>query len=365
MSISHLSITQVRNLSQASLTLSPNINIFYGQNGSGKTSVLEAIHLLGLAKSFKPARTRSMIQWEQDESVVFCKVGEAQLPVGISRRKDGKHHVKISGEPAKSTAELAELLPVQLINSDAFLLLEGSAKNRRQFLDWGVFHVEHTFFQEWQRLQKSLKNRNILLRSGKITDPLRDTWDQEFIVAATEVDRLRQRYLSGFVKEFERVLALLIDLPDLKFHYTRGWDKTKPIEEVLKKNIHRDIKSGFTNAGPQRADMKLKLHGELASDVLSRGQQKLVVCALKLAQGYYLSKQAGKQSIYLIDDLPSELDKRHINLMCELLEGMDAQAFITCIEQQQLSTSWQRHQPKMFHVEHGRIENVSENGVQL
>ncbi|BCD99939.1 DNA replication/repair protein RecF [Marinicellulosiphila megalodicopiae] len=364
MSISQLSITQVRNLSQANLSLSPHINIFFGQNGAGKTSVLEAVHLLGLAKSFKPARTRSMIQWDQTESVVFCKVGEANLPVGISRKKDGKHQVKISGEPATSSAELASLLPVQLINSDAFLLLEGSSKNRRQFLDWGVFHVEHTFFHQWQRLQKSLKSRNILLRSGKISDPLRDTWDREFIEAATEVDNLRQRFLKGFVKEFERVLGLLIDLPGLKLHYTRGWDKTKTVEEVLKHNLQRDLKSGFTNAGPQRADMKLKIHGELASDVLSRGQQKLVVCALKLAQGYYLSKQTGKQSIYLVDDLPSELDSRHIKLMCQLLEEMDAQAFITCIEQQQLATSWQRHQPKMFHVEHGRIVIAPENGVQ-
>lgn len=145
MSLSRVSVTAVRNLHPVTFSPSPRINILYGANGSGKTSVLEAVHLLGLARSFRSTRLTPVIQYEQLACTVFGQVelsegGSSNL--GISRDRQGEFTIRIDGQNARSAAQLAEILPLQLINPDSFRLLEGAPKIRRQFLDWGVFHVE-------------------------------------------------------------------------------------------------------------------------------------------------------------------------------------------------------------------------------
>jgi DNA replication and repair protein RecF len=336
---------------------SEHINIFWGNNGAGKTSVLEAIHYLTHGRSFKSSRNRSLIQRDQQQLVVYGVVGPGRYPIGIQRNQDGTVDIRISGERITAVSELARMVPVQVINSDAFLLLEGSPKTRRQFLDWGVFHVEPSFLSAWQRAQKALKNRNILLRSGRINDLQMNPWTQEFITASNEVDRLRQHYLADFSEYFQQLLSRLIDLPDLKLSYSRGWDKTKTLDEVLKDGQDRDKKTGFTHSGPQRADLRIRLGKENAADVLSRGQQKLVVSALKLAQGLDLMKRKeSKRCIYLLDDLPAELDQHHIEQICQVLEQMDAQFFITCIDPESVQPYWQqKDRLRLFHVEHGAV----------
>lgn len=147
MSLTRVSVTAVRNLHPVTLSL-PRINILYGDNGSGKTSVLEAIHLLGLARSFRSARLQPVIQYEEAACTVFGQVMLANgiaSNLGISRERQGEFTIRIDGQNARSAAQLAETLPLQLINPDSFRLLEGAPKIRRQFLDWGVFHVEPRF----------------------------------------------------------------------------------------------------------------------------------------------------------------------------------------------------------------------------
>ena len=152
MSLRRIMVTAVRNLHPVTLSPSPRINILYGANGSGKTSVLEAVHLLGLARSFRSTRLNPVIQYEQPACTVF---GEVELTsggtsnLGVSRERQGEFTIRIDGQNAKSAAQLAELLPLQLINPDSFRLLEGAPKIRRQFLDWGVFHVEPRFLPAW------------------------------------------------------------------------------------------------------------------------------------------------------------------------------------------------------------------------
>ena len=163
MSLSRVSVTAVRNLHPVTISPSPRINILYGANGSGKTSMLEAVHLLGLARSFRSTRLLPVIQHEQAACTVFGVVDEAEgglRNLGVSRERNGEFTIRIDGQNARSAAQLAEIMPLQLINPDSFRLLEGAPKIRRQFLDWGVFHVEPRFMGTWQRLQKALKQRN-------------------------------------------------------------------------------------------------------------------------------------------------------------------------------------------------------------
>ena len=362
MSLSRLSVTGVRNLQPVTLTPSPRINILHGDNGSGKTSLLEAIHLLGMARSFRSSRLNPVITHEQACCTVFGQVelGDDQSSaLGVSRDRSGELRIRINGQSVRSAAELAEALPLQLINPDSFRLLEGAPKLRRQFLDWGVFHVEPRFLKAWQRLQQALRQRNSWLRHGTLDTASQAAWSRELSAASDEIDGYRRAYIQTLKPVFEQTLASLLALDGFQLSYYRGWDKDRSLADVLEGSIDRDRAMGHTQAGPQRADLRLRVANHNAAEILSRGQQKLVVCALRIAQGHLVSEAKRGQCIYLVDDLPSELDDQHRLALCRLLEQLNCQVFITCVDSNVLQEGWRDDTPvSMFHVEHGAIAQV-------
>ncbi|MBO9493717.1 DNA replication/repair protein RecF [Thalassotalea sp. G20_0] len=362
--IQQLAITDIRNLSSVSLTPSSSVNVLYGLNGSGKTSVLEAIHLLGVARSFRTSRIKPVINRDAEVCTVFGRIGvpSGTIPVGVSRNlRDETLQIRVSGENLKSTSELARLLPLQVINPDTFRLLEGSPKLRRNFIDWGVFHVKHhDFFPLWKRMQKALKQRNSLLRHGRINGSELTSWNIEFAKAANAIDVLRGDYIQKLTPVFNEVLSELADLDNLSIQYYRGWDRERELHEVLSSGLARDVQSGYTHAGPQRADLRIRMGKGSAVDILSRGQLKLVVCALKLAQGFLYKELQDKQCIFLVDDLPSELDTPNRQKLCRLFQKMNCQTFITCVEKEALEHCWlPETEVKMFHVKHGQVTVTS------
>ena len=367
--IQQLSITDIRNLSSVSIKPSLSVNVLYGLNGSGKTSVLEAIHILGVARSFRTSRIKPVINRDAEVCTVFGRLGVASgsIPVGVSRNlRDETLQIRVSGENLKSTSELARLLPLQVINPDTFRLLEGSPKLRRNFIDWGVFHVKHhDFFPLWKRMQKALKQRNSLLRHGRINGSELTSWNIEFEKAANAIDVLRSDYIQRLTPVFNEVLSELTDLENLTLQYYRGWDKERSLNEVLASGLARDAQSGYTHSGPQRADLRIRVGKVSAVDILSRGQMKLVVCALKLAQGFLYKELSGKQCVFLVDDLPSELDIPHRLALCQLFQKMNCQTFITCVEKEALENCWlPETEVKMFHVKHGQITLDDNPGQQ-
>ena len=360
MVIRRLEITDVRNIRQAHLTELSNFNILYGLNGSGKTSVLEAIHLLSSARSFRSHKLKPLINNSAEQCVVYGEVCSFQpshySAIGVQRSRKETGVIKVDGSLVRSTSVLAEKLPLQVINSDTFLLLEGSPSVRRQFLDWGVFHVEHSFHGIWKTVQRCLKQRNTLLRHGRIIDAELDVWTDELVRASEQLDCLRKAYLERFNHVFGECLAKLIQLEGVTLTYQRGWDKERSLADVLLANKDKEKEQGHTASGPHRADLRLRYQGHMAADILSRGQQKLVVCALRVAQGYLLSQLTQRQCVYLIDDLPAELDQYHRRALCELLSDLDCQVFITCVDHKDLDhCGLNQDLVRLFHVEHGNI----------
>lgn len=362
MSIIRLDVTGLRNLKPVTLSLSPQVNLFYGHNGSGKTSILEAIHLLSLARSFRSHKINTVINYEMNDCTIFAKVQKSAdiiHQLGINRNKQGDLEIRLDGQTIRTAVQLADALPLQIINPESFGLLEGSPKLRRQFIDWGVFHSEKRFLHAWQRVQKSLKQRNSWLRKNKRDFNELAVWNKEFCSACEEVDSYRAKYIELFLPVFYKILKDLLDINDFTLSYYRGWDKEEQLETILQNNIERDLNLGHTQSGSQRADLRLKLGGYNAVDILSRGQQKLVVCALKIAQGYIIDNYKKGQLIYLIDDLASELDEIHRTSLCRLLDNLNCQIFITGVEKEPIYSLW-RSQTKisMFHVEHGNISSI-------
>jgi DNA replication and repair protein RecF len=362
-----LAFTGVRNLQPLDLRGLGGINLFFGPNGSGKTSVLEGIFLLGMARSFRTQHARNVIRHGQDECTVYGEWrsddGSGPMtPVGVSRTVDGSVQIRIGGRNVRAVSELAELLPMQVINAQGFELLAGPPAERRQYLDWGVFHVEHGYQASWQRFQRSIKQRNSLLRHGKIASGELATWDHEFAVAGEQVDEGRRAYFERLLTVFKELASRLSpDLEGMELRYRRGWDREQSLSDALAATAVSDREQGYTHVGPQRADIRLLHDGHAAGETLSRGQQKLVVCALKLAQGLLLSRQRGRSCVYLVDDLPAELDANHCGLVAGVLSELNAQVFITCVQQDELAGAWpdaQGQPMRMFHVEQGCVHAV-------
>lgn len=364
-----LKINGLRNITGAQLEGFSRFNLFYGSNGAGKTSVLEAVHLLGLGRSFRMSRHKPLITYDAAELVVFGEIGQgasggSSTPVGVRRARAGDYEIRLQGQRGTTAAELAALLPLQVINSETFQLVLGAPGLRRQFLDWGVFHVEHGFLEQWRRLQRSLKQRNSLLRHGTITGRELAPWDAEFLQAAESVATMRERYFLGWMPIMKAVLGRLWPegAEDCAVALYPGWDKAAALSEVLARQYQRDQERGYTSMGPQRADMRITHRGAPVADVLSRGQLKLLSAAMRISQAALLHATSGKQCVFLVDDLPAELDAERRALLCAELDKLGCQVMITSIDKQLPERGIVPAELAMFHVEQGRITHQGQSG---
>ncbi|MBX2809097.1 MAG: DNA replication/repair protein RecF [Cellvibrionaceae bacterium] len=355
----------MRNLKQVSLDLSPTINIFYGNNGSGKTSLLESVSLLGLGRSFRSYKNRSLINAEAKELLVFAEIHKDQqiIPVGIQKNTKGETRIKIDGESAQSAVSLAQQLPLQIIDASAFALIEGPSGQRRRFLDWMVFHVKPDFVVLWRRLQRVLKQRNQLLRRDKITALEIQPWDKELSALAVDIHQLRASVFELFLAQLNALTPSFLvtnNIMDLDIRYEPGWDTQQAFMDLLSHHFVRDQHLGYTAFGPQRSDIKIKINNKPAAEVLSRGQEKALICAFHIAQAKLFQEQRQESCVFLVDDLLAELDKHNADKLIDWLIELKGQTLITGIDRDALLGLWaQKNKPTEFHVEQGDIRSCS------
>lgn len=355
MALINLAIRDFRNIAAAELDFSPQLNLITGQNGSGKTSLLEALFFLGRAQSFRTTHTANLIREGATSLLVAGRLeglkGD-EVPVGIERDKMNAR-VRMAGKPVRHLSELVGHFPFQLLNPDSHQLLEGGPRYRRRFLDWGVFHVEPAFFAAWQRYSRTLRQRNAALRAGAPTQEIQ-LWDPELWAATELLDSQRRRYLDTLLPILDDYLRRLTGTQGIKWEYRSGWSRKQSYREALSDSLEGDSRQGFTRVGPHRADLLPTLEGYPAQERVSRGQQKQIVVALMLAQAKVYRQQQGQPCLFLIDDLASELDGVHRDRVLGQLHELQAQVFLTAINGAAIDTSiWPEH--RQFHVEHGRI----------
>lgn len=357
MYLTQLDIHQVRNLREVKIKPGKRCNYIFGANASGKTSVLEAIYLLSIARSFRTTHIKHVISFDQPALQVFARIentNKENTPIGLERSVK-KTRIRINGEDIKQVSELSSLLPVQIINPDVHKLLEQGPKYRRQFIDWGVFHVEHTFLQAWQQYYRVLKQRNAALRRKHDKKSI-TLWDEQLIQYAKIITLSRENYLLGFLPIFNKYVDKLMGL-SVSMNYQRGWNSELSFTETLENSFEKDNFKGFTSFGPHRADLEILHQGSLVQNSFSRGQQKLLVCAMRLAQISHLKQETNQQSVLLVDDLAAELDIKHRQNLIELLIDTQAQLFVTATEQNSFVLPAEI-ESKMFHVEHGVLKEV-------
>ncbi|BBN80018.1 DNA replication and repair protein RecF [Pseudoalteromonas sp. A25] len=359
MSLTHLSLGDFRNIEALAFEPSPDINIIHGANGSGKTSLLEAIYFLSHGKSFRTNKPKILIRHEQARCVVHAKkqIHNLSIPVGISKDQAGETKLKIQGQSSRRMSELAQLIPVQVITPESYELFFGGPKERRKFLDLGVFHVEHAFFSAWRDFNKILKQRNALLKSkpSNYTEQVQ-YWDKEFVNLAEQINNHRKAYISRFeALFFDKIADQIPIFSGLELRYDAGWKNC--LATQLKEQFERDVKLGYTSKGPHKADFSFFSQGHGVENILSRGQLKLLLYALKVSQNSLIESETDKQSILLIDDLPSELGEETMQSVSALLAKCQSQLFITAITAESISAVVEPMQRacSMFHVKHGSL----------
>lgn len=359
----------LRNLAETNLVLSPRFNLFYGKNGSGKTSFLEASYLLMTGRSFRAGRAEEFITHSASSCTLAGQLRalDSEIThsrVGIMRDRAGGLVMRVNDKTCSTRAELANIVPVQIMNTESYQLFDLSSQKRREFLDWGMFHVEHSFFPLLQRYARALKQRNAALkRVRQEGEKAVYVWDLELIETGEAIDSHRKRFLDSFIPFFNEYLEAFLKMDCYTSDYKRGWDTKKGLEEALLAARPRDLALGYTTVGAHRADIKFCLDGIPIESILSRGQLKMFVSALMLARSAWLLNQTARNSIFLLDDLHSELDKEASLKLLNGLEHMGGQVFITAIEADQARELFaeQGLRFKMFHVEHGRIKEQAPN----
>lgn len=340
-----------RCLESVELTVSPNYNLVYGANASGKTSLLEAISYLGRGKSLRGAPTQSLVRHGSER---FILVGKAQTSarvstLGVQNGREGLE-VRIDGDSNCGAASLAEMLPLQAVDPEIHSLVAGGPEERRRYLDWTVFHVEHSYVDHWRRFRRALRQRNAALRAAATPAAIR-AWDQELLQASAEVTAARERA----VELLQFALAAASDEllgGEIALEYQPGWPKGRSMEEALASSFERDRQHGTTHAGPHRADLRLVYNERQARRLVSRGQQKLLACAMVFSAVDVVQSEIERPVLLLLDDPAAELDRESLEKLLTAVAGLGSQVIATALDPGLIQLPLA---PAMFHVEHGRL----------
>ncbi len=327
MSIEHLHVHSLRAFHKAKFTFHPKFNYIFGGNGSGKTTILEAIYLLGSGHSFKTREISPLVQHGQTRLVIYGKSIENTF--SIAKSVDSPTIVKINGQTCMSASQLAYLLPCQVYYQDIFQIMDSGPGVRRSMIDWGMFHVKHNYLELWKRYKQILKQRNSLLKKRPSSEVLAP-WDNQLASVGEQIANMRGIYIEKLALAYQQVLEKLSAVK-INLTYNKGWDKKGSgisLKESLSTNHEKDIHRGFTSVGIHQAEILVESDESQAKKILSRGQQKIALIALKLSQCQLLTKRC----IHLMDDIFAELDAKHQEKLAEYIRQSDDQYFITILE---------------------------------
>jgi len=357
MGLKSLEISQFRNLLSVSLKPDTGLNLIIGENAAGKTSILESIFYMSYGRSFRSSQIKHLISHDKEYFRLVAQLDDIDTRLGIERTSQAQT-IRVNQSTITRLSELSSLVPVIALHPDSHQLISAGPEHRRQFLDWGVFHVEHKFLHAWKMYKKSLSQRNAALRMQQ-NDKLCSMWNTELVQHANIIQESRLSYLTKISEVVDNLKDILFPDHSIEINYKRGWPIDISFNDYLLQNLTKDRDKGYTQSGPHRADLKITVDGQSAQSSISRGQQKKLVSLLKIAQLSLFAQQSERRCILLFDDLPAELDESNQNKIMSILSKLDIQLFITAIDASQINCDhWAHH--KVFHVEHGNVKLSSD-----
>ncbi len=328
-----INIENFRCIRSAHLELDPGATGIVGENGSGKTSLLEAIYFLSHGRSFRASQREKLLPPQADFLRVVGRVEtpRGSLVAGVEYGRQGTR-VNLAGQGVSGIAEIAEILPVQVIDPGVHRLIEEGSARRRRLLDWGVFHVKHEFLGVWRRYQRALQQRNAALRANS-EEQLIAAWERELSEAGQRVDELRADYAAQLSPYFVGIADQLLSAQGARFTYRRGWAADHDLSQALVASRPRDQRLRTTTVGAHRADVSFFFEGAPARDRVSRGQQKLLAAAFILGQLSFQSVLGAPPACLMLDDPAAELDVDNLGKLLAAVARIPAQLIITSVHE--------------------------------
>ena len=401
--IERLQISYLRNLTQVNLSPAA-CNVIIGANGSGKTSLLEAIFLLSRGKSFRHHQPKRYIQHHQDSTTVYAKLNDSRT-LAIQKQADATTILRLNQTTVYNQSILTEQLPTLLIDPSTMDMLEQGSASRRQLLDWLVFHMKQGFHPQWVAYQRLLKQRNSLLKQRRHLTHVQlaelRAWDKGLASHAALIHHYRETIFEAWQPYFSESIAQLLPAyaEQLSLSYNAGYDTSVAFDIQLNERLEQDLQLGYTRIGNHRADIhvhwrstglaqritdkkdasfevstevnepaKLPVLKEQAANILSRGEKKLLITALRLSQlplllnvksNSELSSSDAKlraTPVVLLDDITAELDERAIEILLATLAQLPCQVFMSSLTESilpMINEYWS--EPKVFHMKQGEI----------
>ncbi len=368
MRVTRLDIRNLRRFDEVGIAPGPGLNVLTGDNGAGKTSVLEALHVLGYGKSFRGRVREGLVRDGAEALEVFAQWTEGDVWPGAGAtprlRQAGLRHSgsawggRLDGEAVDRVGDICSAFAVVSFDPGSHALISGAADHRRRYMDWGLFHVEPGFMPVWRHYARSLKQRNALLKRRASAREL-DVWDLELVRSGEQLASMRAGYLSALEPALAGLVRELVPaLGSASLHSRPGWrEGESSLADALLLARDRDLQAGFTSVGPHRADWRIEFSSLPGREALSRGQAKLAALSALLAQAGHHAGVAGEWPVVTLDDLPSELDRRHQARVLDYLVESRAQVFVTGTERPEGARDAPGY--ALFHVEQGQVRPAS------
>lgn len=361
-----LSLLNFKNYSEAELNFSATVNAFTGNNGAGKTNLLDAIHYLSLCKSYFNPIDGQQIKHDHDFFMiqgVFDK-DEQQEIISCGLKRGQKKLFKRNKKEYQRLADHIGLFPLVMISpNDISIIIEGS-EERRRFIDNVISQTDHAYLDELILYNRNLQNRNALLRqialTGKYDPELLEIYDEQLIFSGNRIFSKRRTFMEVFTVIFNQhyqylsggaeSVGMVYESPLMKADFA----------EILKQNLERDRVLERTSIGIHKDDLVFTLGGMPLKKFGSQGQQKSFLIALKLAQYTFLQQQKGFKPLLLLDDIFDKLDEHRTRKLMKMVSDKDfGQIFITDTSRKRIENIFNEinFPVTIFDIEKGAVES--------
>jgi len=356
MRVKSLNISNLRNIASTQIDPVSRLNCFTGDNGAGKTSVLEALVVLSKGRSFRSGQISSLIG-ASNNTVQIVSTTESQSgqkhKLGMERGTES-WTARHNGEDVTQLSELTHLLPYVLLEPSSHTLISGPPDGRRKYLDWSVFHVKHEFLTLWRRYSRVLKQRNAALRQSNAS--VIKSLEPQFTRLGEQMHAEREHQAEKLAVMLQKTLPIFNQTLDgVGLSYRKGWSGGS-LFDAIQVSGQSDRERGVTGPGPHKADLRLTLDGSLAKEKLSRGEQKAMTAAMIMAQAKLIC-DSGEPPLLLLDDLSSELDEEHLQNVLDAALEMNVQIWLTGTQLVPAVKACDADYA-VFHVEHGDVSRL-------